>query len=329
MQEEKKHMLPPDSPKMKSSGGHSHQKGKSLIEAMREIDEKEAQREAEAEERRQAIIAEKEKRDKEAYAKKIQQDRIELMRLKQGIIEESETIREEHEEKPKLSLWKKITNFFYHNKWWLFITVFIVGIFTYLAIEQITKVRPDIIVMVLTDDPELQLRTDQLEAYLEQFTDDENGDGKVQVDIYPIPVNDDIGKNDYYTGNATKLSSQFHMGDSVLILTDTKANAFIMADETLQDLSVLYPDNSNVRNNGYYLRHTDFAVKIGYPGNVDRDLAFSLRTPIQTYDSLKTMQENYDIAKKVLDRIAADLDNTQEPEDIPKSTEKTSQEELS
>ena len=32
------------------------------------------------------------------------------------------------------------------------------------------------------------------------------------------------------------------------------------------------------------------------------------------------MQENYDIAAKVLERIMADLDNTQEPEDLPPET---------
>ena len=114
MQEEEKQNgssgTPSEQPKK-----HKKEKGKSLIETMREIDAKEAQKEAEAEERRQEILAEREKKEKEAYAKKIQQDRIELMRLKQGIITESDTIYEEKEEKPKLSFWKKISNFLYHN----------------------------------------------------------------------------------------------------------------------------------------------------------------------------------------------------------------------
>ena len=323
MQEEKKHIIAKEETETGTENADTgkKKKGKSLIEVMREIDEKEARQEAEAEERQQAIRAEKEKQEKEAYARKIREDRIELMRLKQGLIEESETIREEQEEKPKLSPWKRIFNFFYHNKWWLVITVFIVGIFTYLIVDMVARVRPDMIVMVLTDDADIQDHAYELEAYLEQFTDDENHDGKVKVDIYPIPVNDDIGVNDYYTGDSTKLMSQFHLGDSVLILTDAKANEFIVAEETLQDLSEIYSDNSNVRENGYYLRHTDFAVKIGISGNVDRDLAFSLRTPIKTYDSLEKMQENYDIAQKVLERIMADLDNTEEPEDIPKTME--------
>ncbi len=46
------------------------EKGKSLIETMREIDAKEAQKEAEAEERRQEILAEREKKKKRHTPKK-------------------------------------------------------------------------------------------------------------------------------------------------------------------------------------------------------------------------------------------------------------------
>mgnify|MGYP003239049701 FL=1 len=61
------------------------------------------------------------------------------MRLKQGIITESDTIYEEKEEKPKMSFWKKLGNFLYHSKWWLGITVFIVGVFVFLIVDYVTK----------------------------------------------------------------------------------------------------------------------------------------------------------------------------------------------
>ena len=276
----------------------------------------EAEKEAEAEERRQALLAEREKKEKEEYAKKIQQDRIELMRLKQGVITESDTIYEEKEEKPKMSFWKKLGNFLYHSKWWLGITVFIVGVFVFLIVDYVTKVRPDMIVLLITDDTEMQNHRQQLEEYLEQFTDDENGDGKVHVDIYPIPVSDNIDDMDYFTGNSTKLSAEFQMGEAVMVITDAKANEYIMADETLTDLSEKYTGHENIRGNGYYLRHTDFATKIDYPGNVDRDLSIGLRAPVKTSDSKEKMQKTYDVAEKVLLRVMDDLDNTTEPEDI-------------
>ena len=87
------------------------EKGKSFLETMREIDAKEQQQEEAREAAMQAQLAEQEKREKEAYEKKIQQDRIELIRLKQGVITESDRIAEEHPEKEKMPLGKRISNF--------------------------------------------------------------------------------------------------------------------------------------------------------------------------------------------------------------------------
>ncbi len=284
------------------------EKGKSFLQTVREIDEKERQREEELEEKRQQMLEEKRRREKDAYAKRIQQERIELMRLKQGVITESETIHEEKEEKPKLSLWKKIGNFFYHSKWWLGITVFLVGVFGYLIVDYLLQVRPDMVVMVLTEDASLQRSSDQLSEYLEQFVEDNNGDGKISVDVYPIPVGTDISIGDYYTGNMTKLSSQFQMADAIMVISDAVADKTILADETLVSMEQLFPDNANVRSNGFYLRNTDFTERIGKPELVlDRDIYVGLRKVTKTYDSVEEMQENYDIAYEVLQKMMEDL----------------------
>ena len=158
------------------TGKKKKEKGKSFLETMREIDAKEQQQEEARETAIQQQLAEKEKREKEAYAEKIRQDRIELMRLKQGVITESDRIHEEAESKPKLPLGKKISNFFYHNKWWLGITCVLVLLFGYMAYQEITKVDPDFVVMVLTDNEQLQKKSQELQAYFESFISDENGD---------------------------------------------------------------------------------------------------------------------------------------------------------
>jgi hypothetical protein len=283
-------------------------KTKSFLETVREIDEKERLRDEALEEKRRQIAAQQKKEQQEAYEKKLRQDRIELMRLKQGVITESETIHEQKEEKPKLSVWKKIKNFFYHSKWWLWITVFLVFVAGYMVVDYVTQVKPDMVVMVLTDDETLQLATDNLSTYLEQYIEDTNGDGKVTVDIYAIPLNDETEANEYYTGDVTKLTTQFQMGTAVMLITDAKADEFILSDETLVNLEELFPDNPNVRSTGFYLRHTDFTAAIGYPDLVlDRDICISLRKVTKTYDSVETMQENYDIAFSALEKIMDDL----------------------
>lgn len=289
-------------------------KRKSFSETIKDIDEKQRQQEEALEERRQKIIAERRKREQQAYEERIKQEKIELIRLKQGVIEESEIIHEISDEKVKLPVGKQIYNFFYHNKWWLWITLFLVALGIYLIVDLVTRVKPDLAIMILTDNENFQLNTQAISEYFEQFTEDENGDGKVNVSIYAIPVTDNINTMDYYTGDATLLSMKLQEGESVMIITDTKANAYINGDEILAPLNELYPDNKNIRENGYYLRNTDFAEKIGYSdddGLIDRDICISLRAVKDTRnDSIENMQKNYDIAKKVLERVMEDLDNT-------------------
>ena len=164
------------------------------------------------------------------------------------------------------------------------------------------------IVMVLTDDPTLQITNDYISNYFEQFIDDINKDGKTIVDVYAIPVDKDISVNDYYLGNMTKLSSQFQMADAIMVITDATANKTIDAENTLVNLEELFPENKNVHGTGFYIRNTDFMDKVGYTGAVlDRDICIGLRAPKKTMDSLKEMQENYNIAFDVLQKVMDDL----------------------
>ena len=98
MAEETPKQTTPEQETTAPTGKKKKEKGKSFLETMREIDAKEQQQEEAREAAMQAQLAEQEKREKEAYEKKIQQDRIELIRLKQGVITESDRIAEEHPE---------------------------------------------------------------------------------------------------------------------------------------------------------------------------------------------------------------------------------------
>ena len=116
MAEETPKQTTPEQGTTAPTGKKKKEKGKSFLETMREIDAKEQQQEEAREAAMQAQLAEQEKREKEAYEKKIQQDRIELIRLKQGVITESDRIAEEHPEKKKMPLGKRISNFFYQDR---------------------------------------------------------------------------------------------------------------------------------------------------------------------------------------------------------------------
>ena len=68
-----------------------------------------------------------------------QDDKRELLKLKQGLIEESETIQEEKHEVIELHGWKKVSNFFYHYKWHVVVITFfvlVIGFFVYDLVKK-------------------------------------------------------------------------------------------------------------------------------------------------------------------------------------------------
>lgn len=273
---------------------------KSVFQSARELREQQ-----EIEMRKQAELRQRQKQ--EEYDRKIQQERLELIRLKQGVIEESETIHEEQPEEIKLSVWKKITNFFYHNKWWLGLTVFFVALAGYLTYTLLMRPHPDMIVLVLCDNEAIG-NSAQFEDYLETFAEDFNGNGEIKVSTYYIPYSDNSYTN-YQTGNETKLTTEMQSADAVIIVGGSNINPVLDPENTLVDLSEIYPDNVQVRKYGFFLKNTEFAERIGIdPEDVTGDLYIGIRKPRNLlYDDQSDMQETYDRDFPILEKIIEDL----------------------
>lgn len=280
---------------------------KSVFQSAREFKE---QRNAELEKQQiemQKQIEMRKRQKQEEYDRKIRKERIELMRLKQGVIEESETIHEEHPEEIKLSFWKKITNFFYHNKWWLFLVIFFVALASYLMYTLIMRPRPDMIVLVLCDNEAIG-NSVQFEDYIETFIEDYNGNGEIKVSAYYIPYSDNAYTN-YQTGNETKLTTEMQSAEAMIVVGGSNINPIIDPENTLVDLSEIYPDNVQVRSYGFFLKNTDFAERIGIAEeDVTGDLYIGIRKPRNLlYSDEEEMQATYDRDFPVLDKIIEDL----------------------
>lgn len=273
---------------------------KSVFQAAREMREQQ-----ELEMRKQAELRQRKKQ--EEYDRKIQEERIELIRLKQGVIEESETIHEEQPEEIKLSVRKKIVNFFYHNKWWLFLAIFFVALASYLTYTLIMRPNPDMVVLVLCDNEAIG-NSAQFEDYLETFIEDYNGNGEIKVSTYYIPYSDNSYTN-YQTGNETKLTTEMQSAEAVIVVGGSNINPVIDPENTLVDLSEIYPDNVQVRSYGFFLKNTDFAERIGIdPEEVTGDLYIGIRKPRNLlYSDTEDMQKTYNRDFPVLEKIIEDL----------------------
>lgn len=275
-------------------------KEKSVMDIAREM---EAAQQKQLEEQ-QAMAREKAEQERKAYEEQLRQERLELIRLKQGVIEESETIHEEQEEKRRYTIWQKIGNFFYHNKWWMGIACFFVALTGFLVYQVVTTVHPDMIVLLLIDDDELNYTCrDNISELFAQYIDDKNGDGEVVVDVYYIPTSDDTAEMDAYTGDHTKLIAEFQISEAVLVISDEAADTYIVPDSTLYSLEEDFGQYEETEDMRFYLSGTDFAKDIGWDKPLGKDVYIGIRSVRQTMDSVEKMQGVFDYCYPALRQL--------------------------
>lgn len=252
--------------------------------------------------------AEREKKKREAYERRLLEEKKELIRLKQGQVEESELIPEDvKEEEVKMPLGKKISNFFYHNKWWLGIGVLIAFIGVFLVYDIVTKERPDIVVLAVIEN-EYVGYSEALPDYIESFSEDFNGNDEILASVYYIPFSDSVQAN-YANGTSNKLAAEFQGDEAVIVIGDKKITDILVPENIFVNLEELYPDNPNVDGYMFYLKDSKFAEKLNLPEEVvTDDLFIAIRRPQKLiYSSEEEVQETYDKDFPVFDSIIKDL----------------------
>ena len=295
------------------SGEKTEVSGKvSVLENMRRINEKQHREELEAEAEREKERAEKERLERERYEKKLERDRIELMKLKQGIISD-EDIPHEAEPVKEYTAWEKIGNFFYHNKMPLIVGAVIVLLAVFLIRDVVTNKKPDVSIMIMASDSELDFRTGDIEKLLEPYCEDFNGDGEVYVRVSYLPaVYSDDNLDAYFNQSAqTKLMAEFQSGDSIIVIADadtchtvgidTVSENGNPVDPILVDMRTIYPDDENCIELGYMLSGTSFAEDIKYTAMSD-SLFIGFRLPREALGvNMEKFTANYNNALKLWD----------------------------
>ena len=284
---------------------------KSVLQSAREIQQHEQEEQQRLQEELQKKLAEREKKLREEHDRRLYEEKKELIRLKQGLIEESETIHEEHEEEVKLTFGQRISNFFYHNKWWLGIGVVCVCIFSFLIYSLVTRENPDIIVLVIGENQALG-EGSQLSEYVSSFADDFNGNGEVLTSVYYVAYSDSPQKN-YANGVDTKMTAELQSAEAVIVIGSGKVPDILRADEVFADLETLYSGNEavlpHISGYAFILSDTPFAQRVGLsPEQIPDDWFIAIRTPRNLmYDKEEDMQETWDKDFPVLDKILNDL----------------------
>ena len=122
---------------------------------------------------------------------KFRQEKLELLKMKQGIIEESEIISEDERppyEKPRG--FKKISNFFYQNSWFLIPLVIAAAIVIFLAVKFFSQEKADIeiVVAVTEENSELLYKAELIEKTIEKYCPDFDGNGNIHVNLEMIDL---------------------------------------------------------------------------------------------------------------------------------------------
>lgn len=284
-------------------------------------EEEQNKRRAEEDEYKASLEKQKklERRQREERDRRIAQERIELMKLKNGVISESETIKEEHQQVRQLHGMEKLSNFWYHNKIWILFSVFIIAVVGYITYDTLTREKPDITVMMIADNG-LQLRTDELEAFFEKYTDDLNGDGEIHVSVLSLPLNSGTADT-MQQGYQSKFLAQLQSSECIMVITDSNTNPDFQ-EIMKSDLSDDFPRNPYIDEDGLSLNFKFLAEELKFE-YMPNDVHLCLRIPIKTVsDSLEEMQESYDINFKIFSRIVEDLtERAKETNDPGLSTE--------
>lgn len=251
------------------------------MDVYREVNAKEQAEELKRQSELEVQKAEQERRSRESYEAKLRRERLELLKLKQGVISEEDMPREAVVEK-HYTIWQKIGNYFYHNKLYIIFGTLIAALVIFLLYDIVTTVRPDAVVMIVANDDRFDYAAKTASELLEQYCRDYNGDGKVSVRVSYLPVNPGGDRTMYYReADSTKLMAEFQGTEAIMLLGDRETCKLLdIENGVLADLSEYFPGDENVSELGYMLSGTSFAEDIGCEGLAD-NLFMGFRQPKQ------------------------------------------------
>ncbi len=280
---------------------------KTIFQQAREIDRKEQLEKEKKHLENQMQQQEEDEKKREEYEVILKQDKINLLKDKQN---GSELNNDNEKTEKKYTLGQKISNFFYHNKWWLGIGCFFIIAAGYMIYDVATKVNPDMTIMLLANDDLIYEKTAAVQELFGEYCGDRNGDGEINVSIYYMPLSEYIKNNqaEMYVSSQTQLTALLQTDSNLLIIADDESSALLREDDVLLSLEKYYPDNKNVKDTGFFLSDTDFAEKIGYTGDsIADDVYIGIRKVQKNASYADSMREHFNEDFEVLKEFIDDF----------------------
>lgn len=202
---------------------------------------------------------------KDEEQRRLRDERVELLKRKQGLTEEEPVERGPRVVPVQLGPKARMENFFYRNgkKLPLF-GVFLIAIVVWMVVESVSKVRPDVEMLIAVTD--VTMTMEQAEEVFTGYVTDVNGDGKRKVDVTYVQMSQNVETADpnMVMANVARLAGSFQSDTVYLMLLDKQTMENQQVEESgFFDLRELLPGNPQVTSYGYTLEGSPLAEELG------------------------------------------------------------------
>lgn len=177
------------------------------------------------------------------------QEHKELLKMKQGLIEESEMIPETgYAEIEELHGWKRVENFVYHHKVALIVGLFAALVIGFMIYQTVTREKEDLYILAIStmDSSGIYTKTSDIERAFEMYCPDFDENGYVHVAVNFINLSTEHGWSQATDADRYKFVAEVITGDSQIFLADIgvidEINEASTEIQFFADLSEKYPD---------------------------------------------------------------------------------------
>lgn len=154
--------------------------------------------------------------------RRAREEKINIIKAKQGLVE----IEEKDDSAviiPKTPA-EKVANYWYHFKWHTIGALMLIAVLSVLIVQCASRQNYDFITVVYTHTPIESGRMEKIEEYLEQFSEDIDGDGKVSIEVVNCSFADTQSNSTTNQAAVAKVQSMIAAEPkAVLYIVDKKA----------------------------------------------------------------------------------------------------------
>jgi hypothetical protein len=276
----------------------------SIVNIVRQVNKKELKLKFKKEiEQNQKFIHEEDEKHNE-YEKISYKDKVNIIKLKQGAVKKEEIGLVDQQVKVKYNFKDKLSNFIYHNKTWILLFLVFSLISGFLIYDLASRKRPDITILLLSADGSLGSKSEDIEHLFEKYIYDVNKNKKIEVSVFYLPTQETATNAANYQlqmANSSKLYAELQSSNSLIIISDSRADEIIFPENIFYNLEDDYGDNEAIKGYSLLLEKTKFAEMIGYNGTIYDDLYIGIRKPNEKKKMQKNFNIYYDALKKFID----------------------------